>query len=301
MKRNVIIKIFLDITMTVLYALLMFAQGLGGFFHETVGIGIGLLFTIHIVLNFQMIKGLFISLKKGKLNVKKGILLVSDLMLTLCMPVVIVTGILIAKELFVVDSGISWLLLFNLHNILSYVCLSIMILHILMHTKYLLGVIKKLSSSFRGKEMKSAICRFSAGAFVAVILYSSLAVFTTASNNQDAIKGNNTIKNEDRETTVPKNSIPVYSETTVSVESSEPETEPKVNIEEVTEAVVEEETEQINAVEEETAASPSLEEYLSGLFCTGCGRACPLISPRCGKGELQAEDAEKEYYRTYFG
>ena len=36
------------------------------------------------------------------------------------MPVVIVTYIFIAKELFVIQSDISWTLLFNIHNVLSY-------------------------------------------------------------------------------------------------------------------------------------------------------------------------------------
>ena len=65
MNRKVIVKIFLDIVMLVLYALLMFAQGLGGFFHETVGLGIGILFIIHVALNIPMIKGLFKAVKSG--------------------------------------------------------------------------------------------------------------------------------------------------------------------------------------------------------------------------------------------
>ncbi len=92
MKRNVIIKIFLDVTMVILYLLLMFAKGLGGFFHETIGIGIGILFIIHVLLNCSMIKGLFRSVKGG--NPGKTVLLVSDIILTICMPVVIVTGII---------------------------------------------------------------------------------------------------------------------------------------------------------------------------------------------------------------
>ncbi|MDD5924059.1 MAG: hypothetical protein PUC88_04645 [Clostridia bacterium] len=89
MKRNVILKIFIDITMAILYAMLMFAKGLGGFFHEVVGIGIGIIFSIHIILNYSMIKGLLKAVKNSK--TEKIFLLVSDILLTICMPVVIVT------------------------------------------------------------------------------------------------------------------------------------------------------------------------------------------------------------------
>ena len=152
--------------MNVLFAVLIglgayvLAQGLGGFFHETVGLGIGILFIIHIVLNIPMIKGIFKAAQCANPKAEKVILLISDMALTVCMPIVIVTGALIARELFSVNSGIPWQLLFDVHNVLSYVCLGIMVLHLLMHAKYLVGVFKKLPSS--GAEMKSAVCRFSA-------------------------------------------------------------------------------------------------------------------------------------------
>ena len=61
---------------------------------------------------------MFKSVKSG--NPGKTVLLVSDIILTICMPVVIVTYIFIAKELFVIQSDISWTLLFNIHDVLSY-------------------------------------------------------------------------------------------------------------------------------------------------------------------------------------
>ncbi len=149
MKRN-IIKIFIDIILIILYTFLMFGQSLGGFFHETVGIGIGILFVIHFTLNRSMIKGLLKSVTGG--NSKKIILLVSDIILTICMPIVIITGMLIARKLFVIHPGISWRRLFELHNVLSYVCLGVMILHILLHAKYLLGVFKNFIRSYRKKK-----------------------------------------------------------------------------------------------------------------------------------------------------
>ena len=72
--------------MIILYALLMFAQGLGGFFHETAGIGTGILFVIHVAMNYSMIKGLLKSVKNGTAKGLKLILLFSDILLAVCMP-----------------------------------------------------------------------------------------------------------------------------------------------------------------------------------------------------------------------
>lgn len=41
-----------------------------------------------------------------------------------------------------------------------------------------------------------------------------------------------------------------------------------------------------------------LEEYLSKLVCTGCGRRCPLTDPQCRKGESQAQRATEEFYNS---
>ncbi|MGN0689788.1 MAG: DUF4405 domain-containing protein [Oscillospiraceae bacterium] len=294
MKNNVIVKIFLDITMIILYLLLMFANGLGGFFHETVGLGVGVLFIVHIVLNITMIKGFFVSVKNKNIKPYKAILLIADILLAISMPIVIVTGALIAKELFVVNSGISWLLLYNVHNILSYVCLGIMALHILLHAKYLVGVFKMLPSALSEKEMKSAVCRFSAGAVVAVILYTSIAVFKNIADNKNVIEIHEPEEKEVIVTTIPTETsviedIPITSITEVTDETTIEKTAP----------TTEETTVEITTTAETTSVPPTLEEYLSKLTCTGCGKRCSLLRPRCGKGHMQAEYATEEYYSIY--
>ena len=290
MNRKVIVKIFLDIVMLVLYALLMFAQGLGGFFHETVGLGIGILFIIHVALNIPMIKGLFKAVKSG--NAVKVITLVSDIALTVCMPIVIVTGALMAKDLFVVNSGISWQLLFDVHNILSYVCLGIMVLHLLMHAKYLVGVFKKLPSS--GAELRSAVCRFSAGAAAGVVLYTSLAVFK---NYTDKDITNNQYLPDKNTVSTPSVISQPNSSVNESVPDNEKITESTADNEQITESAASERISEST----ETTPPPSVEEYLSSLICTGCGKRYSLLHPRCGKGQMQAERAKEQYNQTYAG
>lgn len=115
---------------------------MGGFFHEAVGIGIGALFIIHILLNRSMTKGLMASVRAGSGGIRKRLLLASDLILFIGMPLVILTGILIAKELFVLRIGLPWKQIFLLHKYASYGCLAAICLHVLMHARYLAGVVK---------------------------------------------------------------------------------------------------------------------------------------------------------------
>ncbi|MGN0683593.1 MAG: DUF4405 domain-containing protein [Oscillospiraceae bacterium] len=287
MKKN-IIKVFIDVTILILYVLLMFADGLGSFFHETVGIGIGILFLIHIVLNRSMIKGLFSSLKNEKSGLSKRFLLASDIALTVCMSIVILTGVLIAKELFVINSDISWELLFNIHNVLSYVCLGIMLLHTLLHEKYLVGVFKKFPSAISGGEVKYALCRFSAGAAAAVVLYSSLTVFKTISDKQEYPENSH------------DNSRETFSETADESERcNNTQIGSSVTSDEYGSSISEISGAGISISQPAPTSTPTLEEYLSGLVCTGCGKRCSLLHPRCGKGEMRAVTAKQQYYQTY--
>lgn len=44
---------------------------------------------------------------------------------------------------------------------------------------------------------------------------------------------------------------------------------------------------------------PTIEEYLSKLFCTGCGRHCPLTNPACSRGMSKQTQKVQEYNQTY--
>lgn len=206
------------------------------------------------------------------------------------MPVVILTGIFIAKELFFIDSSISGILLFNIHNVLSYICLGIMILHIVLHAKYLSGVFKKIPSALSGNEMKSAVCRFSAGVFIAVILYSSLALNKNLSDKQNFSNEYDTSNNE--------NSISLEPTEESYVITSDENSVSEI-IEDNTVFITETPSEDSIITETQSPPVPTLEEYLSGLICTGCGKRCPLIAPRCRKGDAQAIQAEQEYNQLY--
>jgi len=43
---------------------------------------------------------------------------------------------------------------------------------------------------------------------------------------------------------------------------------------------------------------PSFEEYIRNLFCTGCGRHCPLTALQCSRGQAYLEQARAEFEAT---
>lgn len=269
MKHRTFLKLLIDIAMCIVYLMLMFADGVGGFFHEAAGIGIGALFIIHILLNRSMTKGLIASVRAGSGGIRKRLLLASDLILFTGMPLAILTGILIAKELFMLPIGLPWKLIFLVHKYASYGCLTALCLHVLMHAGYLAGVVRKLPSMEK-KELRAALCRFGAGTVVSVALYLALVLCIPSDNK-----------------TAPQ--LPtIAAETSHAVEDVRSE-----------EALTGGIPSALESKAESAEEIPTLEEYLQGLQCTGCGRQCSLSSPNCKKGRMQAERAAEEYAGMY--
>lgn len=263
--HKAILKLLIDLAMLIVYLMLMFADGAGCFFHEAVGIGIGALFIIHILLNRSMTKGLIASVRAGSGGIRKRPLLASDPILFTGVPVVILTGILIAKELFVLRIGLPWKLIFLLHKYASYGCLTALCLHVLMHARYLAGVVRKLPS-MENKELRAALCRFGAGAVVSVALYLAISL---------CLPG-------DGRNALPLPSVPAVGSQEASTGGIPSAFESK-----------------LESGQQSLEEILALEEYLQELQCTGCGRQCSLISPNCKKGRMQAERAAEEYASMY--
>lgn len=306
MKRTTIFKILLDAAMLCLYLLLMFGQGLGGFFHEAAGLGIGLLFVLHVLLNRSMTKGLMASVRSGRASPGRWGLLLSDLVLTLCMPVVVITGALIAKELFLVPAELDWAAITAAHTVLSYVCLGAMALHLLLHGKYLVGVMKKFPAAFGSGEMGAALFRFAGGAALAAVLYGGLFLGQGLSEaSGPAVRANGVEQSAPAASSVVSEcpaSCPKSTPAPTPQETPQPTPERTAPPVEAASSEVHpaEEQEEPEAPEEpEEPVGPTLEEYLAGLTCTGCRKGCSLLSPSCARGNAQAEQAAQEYAQLY--
>lgn len=260
-------KISLDVIMLIIYTFLTFGADLSGLAHEILGIAMGAIFLIHILINAKAFSAMTKSIRNHKATTKVKILVILDILLFFVMPVAIVSGVLISKDL--LNMGFNWMI-FLIHQISSYAGFAILILHLGVHAGYVLSYFK--SKSAIGK----AVLNCGLAVYMVAIMYfgaiNSIDTMATINNAHTSSEK----KKEDSE---------------VATQSEE----------QATESIVAEDTSESDsaAVVESSGSDPTLDEYLSTLRCTGCGKACLLTSPRCNKGVEQQEQATNDYYSIY--
>lgn len=188
MNTKKIFKLLLDMTMLVLYILLMFGYDISPFFHESMGIGIGVLFIIHILLNAKETRGLARATAKSA-SLKPKLFFYTDCILVLSMLVTIISGIAISQVIF---SFNAIPFVESVHNASAYAALVILACHSALHLKYVSGVIRN-SARLRPSGLAKALRRYSAVAAIAVTAYvfalsSFNATTTDLSNNNVSSK-----------------------------------------------------------------------------------------------------------------
>ncbi|MFI3236698.1 MAG: DUF4405 domain-containing protein [Lachnospiraceae bacterium] len=165
-RCKLLIKIIIDTMMFVLYLFLMFGFGTTLFFHEVAGLGIIILFVLHVILNKIQIKGLI----KGKTRSRKNIYhLVTDILLLVGMLVVIISGVFISKYLFSFEMSLPQEVIYKVHKGCSYLCLAILAIHVMLHGNYLVGAVKNI--------YKNKYATYVRRTFAGVVCISVIVVF----------------------------------------------------------------------------------------------------------------------------
>lgn len=261
MKAKTILKMFIDLSMFIIYLQLTFSYEANTLFHEIAGIAIGILFAIHVVLNIKPVLGMVRRLQKGKLPATATIQLVGDVLLVPAMIVTLVSGVLVAKDLFV-GPGEYWIV--PVHDIAAYTGLALMAVHLLLHARYLFEASRKLIKT-KGFQMVGSV--MGALMMVAILLWSELL---SAGSPAIAIPDTLTATLVERSTT-----------TTASYSGRE-----TVSSNGSTSNV------QSDSTTISTSDTSSSSDSGSGtVICTLCGKHCPISALRCGRGTDWAESA----------
>ncbi len=140
MKPKAIIKIVIDVLMTLGLLFLMGYQFWGDAAHEWAGAGMFLLFILHHVLNGNWYKSLF----KGRYTPSRIFQVVVDLLVFLAMIGLMVSGIMLSNHVFSflnIHGGMSFARL--LHMAASHWGFVLMALHLGLHWGMFLGLAKK--------------------------------------------------------------------------------------------------------------------------------------------------------------
>lgn len=130
MKSKKIMKISVDVFMTVLLLLSMGYAVWGDLAHEVFGVVLFILFIIHHILNFNWYK----AISKGKYSPYRAFILVLNILLTICVIGLMTSGIMMSKHIFAfmdINSGMSYARL--LHLSVSHWSFAIMSFHIGLH------------------------------------------------------------------------------------------------------------------------------------------------------------------------
>lgn len=299
MKPKTLFKIVVDIVMLVLFLQLMFCYDVSPLFHEVMGMVIGALFAVHVAINWKAVRGLWRGFREGRLNPARTLLLISDLVLPVGMAVAIISGMLIATEVWLTPANPA---LVTVHNVASYTCLVILAGHTLLHARYLAGCFKQL---LRGSFFQKAASCVGAAAMVVAMYGTGFAVAlndgAVSSSTSDTVaqqayaasvndrSATAAVSGRQEEATASGSgggkTGKSASGTSTSTSSGSSATSSDTSNSGST-ATSTDTTSDTSSVTQGTA---STDDSSSTPICTACGKACPLTALRCNKGIAWAQ------------
>ena len=163
MKPKAVIKLAVDVLMTLALLFLMGYHFWGEILHEWVGAGMLLLFIAHHILNGHWHKALF----KGKYNALRILTLCIDFLVLVSMLAQMYSGIVMSRYVFnflPFSSGMS--LARRLHILGAYWGFLLMSLHLGLHWNMILGMSRK-AAGIKSKAKSRSIIAFIIGLVIA--------------------------------------------------------------------------------------------------------------------------------------
>lgn len=275
MKKSTVAKIFVDIAMLVIFLQLTYGYDMSPTFHEVVGIAMGALFGVHIALNWKPIKAMFRLAAKRKLSFLKWINLIFDTVFIVAMPLCVVTGMLIARNLYIGpgDLGVS-----IVHTTTANIALYILIGHVVLHARYIAVYAKQTmrTRSFQRATGVAGACMLVfglLGANVATGLseqtYAATAATTQGtSSSTSSSSASKSVSVNDRPT---RSGQTAYAATTTSTSSAASSSTSSDN----------------SSIASSNDASADSSTVPTN--CTLCKKFCPLTALECTKGVNWAE------------
>lgn len=174
MKLKAVIKLSVDILMTLSLLFLMGYHLWGDVLHEWVGTGILLLFIAHHILNGYWYKTLF----KGKHNTMRILTLCIDILVLVSMLAQMYSGIVMSRYVFDFLPGVGGMSLARrLHILGAYWGYVLMSLHLGLHWNMILGMCRKAAGIKNKSKIRSII------AFVAGLIIAGYGVWTLISRD----------------------------------------------------------------------------------------------------------------------
>ncbi len=268
-------KLIIDFVMSVLYLLLMNLTLTGIAWHEVIGIGIPVLFAAHLLFNRQWIRGLTTHFRSA--NRRGQTLFLLGGMLGLSMAVTIGSGIRLSQVLFPALAAAEPGAWYVIHVAASWTTLLLLLVHAVLHGRWLMNLIRQL---------KPADSLRAAGAKLSLLLIATTAVYSLLNVGIIGRTAAVTGTTESTAASLPASAVTAYTASGAAMLKPANSADSSASLSSQGTASLAE------------AADETLQQYLSRLTCTACGRHCPLTSPRCSRGKAQVEQATADYNAT---
>jgi len=170
LNRNMLIRLVIDLSMTVLMLVAMAYQITGNAMHELAGVLLCLLFITHNILNRRWYKTIF----KGKHNVRRILSIVVNLLFLIAMAVVIISSVPISRDIIPFIPLNNDTVLLQIHVMTSYWGFIFMAVHIGMSWATIINSVRKMTGITGTNRIRTIAFRVIA---VLIVVYGVQASF----------------------------------------------------------------------------------------------------------------------------
>lgn len=157
MKGKMIVKIIVDIFMTVALLLLMAYSMIGEKAHEWIGAIMFLLFVVHHILNSFWSRNIL----KGKYNIRRIVQSLIVVLIFFCMAGSMISGIIISRYVFSflnITSGASWAR--SVHMLCAYWGFVLMSIHLGFHWNMVIAMMGKITKGRKAWKIAARTMAF---------------------------------------------------------------------------------------------------------------------------------------------
>ncbi|MFS0892309.1 DUF4405 domain-containing protein [Peribacillus frigoritolerans] len=170
MNRIILIRLVIDLSMTVLMLVAMAYQITGNAMHELAGVILCLLFITHNILNRRWYKTIF----KGKHNVRRILSIVVNLLFLVSMAVVMISSVAISRDMIPFIPINNDTVLLQIHVMTSYWGFIFMAVHIGMSWATIINSVRKMTGITGTSRIRTIAFRVMA---VLIVFYGVQASF----------------------------------------------------------------------------------------------------------------------------
>ncbi|MDD3243391.1 MAG: DUF4405 domain-containing protein [Eubacteriales bacterium] len=274
-------KYVLDALMAAAFLLLMDTSVTGLAVHEWLGIALCAVFVLHKALNWKWIVNT--TRRFGALSARVRFMYVLDAVLLVMMSALLLSGLLISRVVLpqtVTRAG--WALA---HGILSWGTLALLGVHVGLHWKAILLQVRKLLHLRAYSTVRTVLCRVVSGLLALLGIYGLVRTSSRMLSQTLAVAGGTSRSSTAGDGSAQQADTPVLAAQRSAHSQAKGNDRPGAQSQTVN----------------DYSDDPELENYLSTLTCSGCGKRCSLANPHCGRGVQQQTEAAQAYRKETGG